>query len=209
MSESRTYSAWLVDFDGTLYRPTPLKVLMALELGFFGLSAVGVVREFRRQHEALRRDAGELQVLRELWPSPYDQQLQLTCRALGHPVERVRPIVEEWMRERPKKWLRFLARHRLIQELQHYRTKGGRLGLVSDYPVAGKLSALGCDVHFDVIVAHGEEQCPTHLKPDPGGYLAAARALGVNPQDCLVIGDRDDADGEAARRAGMAFRRIA
>jgi beta-phosphoglucomutase-like phosphatase (HAD superfamily) len=38
--------------------------------------------------------------------------------------------------------------------------------------------------------------------------LRAAAALEVEPSACLVIGDRDDADGEAARAAGMAFRRI-
>ncbi|MCB9916751.1 MAG: HAD hydrolase-like protein, partial [Planctomycetes bacterium] len=42
----------------------------------------------------------------------------------------------------------------------------------------------------------------------PDGYLEAARRLGVAPAECLVVGDRDDADGAAARAAGMAFRRI-
>ncbi len=209
MSETKTYAAWLVDFDGTLYRPTPLKILMAFELAVGGIGAIAVVREFRRQHEALRDSASELQELREQWPSPYDQQLQLTSRALGYPVERVRAVVEEWMRERPQKWLRYLARRGLVREIQRYAAGGGRLGLVSDYPVADKLSALACGVQFDVVVAHGEERCPTHLKPHPSGYLAAARALGVEPQACLVIGDREDADGEAARRAGMGFRLIA
>jgi beta-phosphoglucomutase-like phosphatase (HAD superfamily) len=38
--------------------------------------------------------------------------------------------------------------------------------------------------------------------------LLAAERLEVEPAACLVIGDRDDADGEAARAAGMAFRHI-
>ena len=42
------------------------------------------------------------------------------------------------------------------------------------------------------------------LKPHPEGYLSAAERLGVAPSACLVIGDRDDADGAAARAAGMA-----
>jgi HAD superfamily hydrolase (TIGR01509 family) len=46
------------------------------------------------------------------------------------------------------------------------------------------------------------------LKPDPDGYLLAARRLGLSPSDCLVLGDRPDADGQAAHRAGMPFRQI-
>jgi len=32
--------------------------------------------------------------------------------------------------------------------------------------------------------------------------------LGAAPSQCLVIGDREDRDGEAARAAGMRYRRI-
>ena len=40
-------------------------------------------------------------------------------------------------------------------------------------------------------------------KPDPEGYLAAARALGADPGNCVVIEDAP-AGIEAARRGGMA-----
>ncbi|WP_196795358.1 HAD hydrolase-like protein [Richelia intracellularis] len=29
--------------------------------------------------------------------------------------------------------------------------------------------------------------------------------MGVSVEDCLLIGDRDDRDGECARRAGMKY----
>jgi beta-phosphoglucomutase-like phosphatase (HAD superfamily) len=57
-----------------------------------------------------------------------------------------------------------------------------------------------------VVVASGEPGGPLRLKPHPNGMLQAAEALAVAPVRCLVIGDRDDADGLAARSAGMAFR---
>ena len=71
-----------------------------------------------------------------------------------------------------------------------------------------KLDALGAGDLFDCVVASGEPGGPELLKPHPDGMLKAARALGELPEACLVIGDRTDADGEAARRAGMAFRLI-
>jgi HAD superfamily hydrolase (TIGR01509 family) len=79
---------------------------------------------------------------------------------------------------------------------------------VSDYPARRKLGSLGVESLFDVVVASGEPEGPRWLKPHPAGYLLAARALGVEPPRCLVIGDRDDADGRAARSAGMAFRLV-
>ena len=36
--------AWLVDLDGTLYHPLPVKLGMALELGTMGWSVVGLLR---------------------------------------------------------------------------------------------------------------------------------------------------------------------
>ncbi|HMJ15422.1 MAG TPA: HAD-IA family hydrolase, partial [Polyangiaceae bacterium] len=59
---------------------------------------------------------------------------------------------------------------------------------------------------FDTVVASGEPDGPRRLKPHPDGYLAAAQRLGVPAERCLVIGDRQDADGAAATAAGMQFR---
>jgi HAD superfamily hydrolase (TIGR01549 family) len=58
------------------------------------------------------------------------------------------------------------------------------------------------------VVASGETEGHTALKPDPAGYLRAAAELAVSPDRALVIGDRPDADGLAASRAGMGFRRV-
>lgn len=79
---------------------------------------------------------------------------------------------------------------------------------MSDYPGSRKLAALGLTDDFDVVVCNGEPGGPTRLKPAPDGYLLAAERLGFAPEECLVVGDRDDADGEAARRGKMDFRKI-
>jgi HAD superfamily hydrolase (TIGR01509 family) len=80
--------------------------------------------------------------------------------------------------------------------------------LVSDYPALKKLHALGHANLFDTVVASGEAEGPRRLKPHPDGYLAAASRLGIEPEHCLVIGDRIDADGKAAEAAGMQFRLV-
>ena len=196
--------AWLVDLDGTLYHARPLKLLMAGELLLSGLPVLSVIREFRHAHEELReRGQGAPE------SDPFQLQLGMAAERLGKSTESIEPTIRRWMVERPGKWLRPLRRRSLIREIEAFRARGGRCALVSDYPARQKLSALGLTELFEVVVASGESQGPTRLKPDPSGYLTAARLLGLDPAECLVVGDRDDADGAAARAAGMAFRWIA
>jgi HAD superfamily hydrolase (TIGR01509 family) len=99
-------------------------------------------------------------------------------------------------------------RRDLLREIAGFRAAGGATALVSDYPARLKLDALAARDLFDVVLANGESAEVVALKPDPRSLLAAAAKLGVAPEQCLVIGDRPDADGAAAQAAGMAFRRI-
>ena len=200
MTEHR---AWLLDLDGTLYRPFPVKCLMAAELAISGWAQIRTLRRFRHEHEHLR------QTQQDSVESPFEQQLQATALALGVDVERVRRVVQAWMIERPQKWIRRWARHELLAEARAFHARGGKLAVVSDYPARGKLQALPGLPPLDAIVASGEPGGPGRLKPYPDGYLEAARLLGVDPTQCLVIGDRHDADGLAAANAKMAFRLIA
>lgn len=198
----RRYAAWLVDLDGTLYRATPVKVAMAAELLLFGWSAIATLRRFRHAHEELRRmparsDAGT-------GKSPFELQIELAAGVGGADLAAVERTVREWMFERPLKWVARARRGSLLQALAQYRAAGGKTALVSDYPALGKLNALDARALFDVVVSSGEPGGPSRLKPDPEGYLSAAARLGLQPSRCLVIGDREDADGAAARAAGMA-----
>lgn len=197
----RTYDAWLVDLDGTLYFQLPVRAAMAAELLIAGWGAIKTLRQFRKQHEHVRRRPPDVL-------DPYRAQLERTADALEHDIEAVAEHVTEWMHVRPGRWIRLFRRRALLAELEEHRNGGGKTALVSDYPASKKLDALGLSSFFDVVVASGEPNGPRRLKPDPEGYLMAARALSVEPERCLVIGDREDADGAAARAANMSFRLI-
>jgi len=192
------HAAWLVDLDGTLYHARWLKLAMLSELSLFGAWNAPILRKFRHEHERLRIDPPN-------GSTPYTTQLERTATATGRSVSEIERITTRWMIERPLKWLKLFRRETLIAEVAAYRAVGGRTALVSDYPAAQKLQALGCAELFDVVVANGEANGPPHLKPKPDGYLRAAQLLGVSPEKCLVIGDRPDADGAAAKAANMDF----
>lgn len=123
-------------------------------------------------------------------------------------MSEVETTVQHWMQCKPQKWLARFRRQPLLDQVKAFRNAGGLTAVVSDYPAQYKLQALGCADLFDVVIANGEEGGPNFLKPHPEGYLKAAAQLGVAPERCLVIGDREDADGLAAERANMSFRRI-
>lgn len=194
------YAAWLVDLDGTLYRHKPVQLAMALELLLFGWGAIKTLRTFRHSHEALRAENVESATLAL---SPFQRQLNHAAQQLGRPSEDVERTVREWMFRRPLKWVARSRRADLLADIAGFHRGGGKTALVTDYPASAKLSALGAVELFDVVVSNGEPGGPSKLKPDPEGYLSAAERLGVRPEACLVIGDRDDADGAAARAAGM------
>lgn len=67
-----------------------------------------------------------------------------------------------------------------------------------------KLRAAGLEAVFsaDCIFLSGELGME---KPDPRLFLHASQCLGVEPGQCLFIGDRDEIDGAGARAAGMRF----
>jgi HAD superfamily hydrolase (TIGR01549 family) len=192
--------AWLIDFDGTLYRAPWVRLAMAAELGLTGWHVVRTLRHFREEQERIRAE------LRDEVPCPYRLQLERTATALALEQAHVERCVTEWMIERPGKWIRLFRRAALLEEIASFKQQGGRTALVSDYPATRKLDALGHSGLFDTVVASGEPDGPRRLKPYPDGFLAAARRLDVSPERCLVIGDRQDADGAAAAAAGMQFR---
>jgi HAD superfamily hydrolase (TIGR01509 family) len=201
-SDERTpfdFAAWLIDLDGTLYRQKPVRAVMALQVALQGRSVVPVIQEFRREHERLHH------VSLPAGANPFELQIERTADRLCVDSEDVQEIIEQWMFVRPLPWLRLFRRRQLLGQIAKFRARGGKTAVVSDYPASRKLAAMGIAGQFELVVAAGEPDGPHQLKPSPAGYLLAASTLGVGPDECLVIGDRADVDGEAARRAGMHY----
>jgi FMN phosphatase YigB (HAD superfamily) len=203
------YRAWLVDLDGTLYRPRGVKLAMAAELAVLGWRDIRVVRAFRREHERMRvaiaNQACDESSANGVVSSAFEQQIQRTALGVSMSDAAVEKVIARWMIERPGKWLKLFRRRGLLGQIGRYRQLGGRTALVSDYPASCKLAAMGAADLFEIVISNGEQGTTFALKPDPAAFLAAAERLSIPPEQCLVIGDRDDADGQAARAAEMAF----
>jgi HAD superfamily hydrolase (TIGR01549 family) len=193
----------LFDVDGTLYAQLPLRLLMGLELALMPLRVgphrarqiLALLSAYRQAHETVRAGAVSQ-------GAPADRQLTMAAESVGFSSRQAAAVVAEWMERRPLKYLRLCRRRGVVTLVDALRSSGVRVGALSDYPAKAKLRALGIERSFDPVVWTGSEQVGA-LKPDPKGFLEAARLWDLPPGEILYVGDRPDVDLEGARRAGM------
>jgi HAD superfamily hydrolase (TIGR01549 family) len=184
------------DVDGTLYAQRPVRLAMARSLLLHGLTRGGwkdvkALARFRR----LREEAGG-RALVDFEP----QLLAEAAETTGYAPERLAALAEEWLDRRPLPLLR-RARYDGVDALfDALRRSRRRIAVWSDHPVRAKLAALGLDADD---AAGAADRGLGRLKPDPEGLQLLMRRAGTEPSQTLMIGDRADRDGEAARRAGV------
>src|SRR5690606_15598392 len=87
--------AVLCDLDGTLYRPGPMKLLMAAELLLLGAHRLALLRAFRHEHERLREELAKNEQLR-FEPTPFDEQIMRTAQLRALEPALLRGVVLEW-----------------------------------------------------------------------------------------------------------------
>lgn len=190
-----TVALVVFDVDGTLYDQRALRLRMACELLWHAarrrdLQVAAVLRRYRQ----LREQFG-----REEQPGFESQLVAATAAAAGCTAPQVQAIVDEWILRRP---LPFLARYRypgLIDLFAGLRRSGRTVGVLSDYPAAAKLRALGLEA--DLVVSAGDADVQA-LKPHPRGLQCLMQRASARAAQTLVIGDRIDRDGLVARRLG-------
>lgn len=190
-----TVALVVFDVDGTLYDQRALRLRMARELlrhaaWRYDLQVAAVLRRYRR----LREQFG-----REERPGFESLLIAATAAASGCAAPQVQAIVDEWLLRRP---LPFLARCRypgLTDLFAGLQRSGRTVGVLSDYPAAAKLRALGLDADLIVSATDADVQA---LKPHPQGLQCLMERAGTGAAHTLVIGDRVDCDGQVARRVG-------
>lgn len=108
--------------------------------------------------------------------------------------------------------VRLLKKHYHIRPwvksvMESLRSRGIKVAVLSDYGfVNEKLQAIGFDLSWaDLIV---DAPSVGGLKPCKTPFLYIANKLGVQPSECVVVGDRSDTDGAGSVLAGMDFRLI-
>ena len=195
--------ALIFDVDGTLYRQGPVRRTMLGRLlrehvgnPMQGLLTLRVLRAYRKAQEVLRTPSSAYSDLAE-------EQLRLACKWTGVRLEVVRVYVDRWMEREPLEPVARSLCEGVRECLQVAVKREMRLGVFSDYPPAAKLTAMGVEHFFDVLVSAQDPEVQK-FKPSPRGLEVALQRLGVERRQALYIGDRPEVDAAAARDAGVA-----
>jgi len=187
------------DVDGTLYDQSCLRRKMIRQLSLHCLRHPGdigvlrVISTYRRCREQLADEESD---------RIGDLQYERPAARLGIDAEEVRRTVQDWMLERPLGHLRSCRYANVADWVTALRAQGKTVAVFSDYPATEKLRALDLGIDLVVSAVDPEVDC---LKPRPQGLQRLLELTGVAPHQAVLIGDRDDRDGECARRAGVSY----
>ncbi|MDZ8184149.1 MAG: HAD family hydrolase [Nostoc sp. ChiSLP02] len=191
--------AVIFDVDGTLYSLKKMYRIMRLEMLKYYLKhplhlpEVKIVTNFINE-----REKNVLNIVDDLENAQYEWAAEVS----GVSIEQVRKLVQKWIFQEPLKHI-YSCRHPEVLELfKNVANRGLATAVFSDYPARDKLSQLGLSPNC---IVSSTDKNVGRLKPDPKGLLLVAETLGIAVENCLFIGDRDDRDGECARRAGMPY----
>jgi len=182
--------ALIFDLDGTLYRNTLLDRRYAQALYHLiaerkHLSLTAARRLFSARYRELQERLGRQ-------PSKLFTLSRLGISDLEWAAVSGRVPIARFLRPDPR--LRSVL---TLLALRH------RLGIVTNNHrrnTLATLRALGIQDRFDEILTLSESR---RFKPAPELYATMAERLGVDPQDCLSLGDRPDLDLVPAARIGM------
>jgi HAD superfamily hydrolase (TIGR01549 family) len=117
--------------------------------------------------------------------------------------------VRGWEREFWTAYLRGVEPRPFARELLvAWRARGDKVAIVSDLVLEvqlWKLEVLGLSEFVDALVV--SEEVP-HDKPALDAFELALERLGTKREQCVIVGDSIDNDGDAARALGVPFYRV-
>lgn len=186
------------DVDGTLYRQSGMRRAMARDLALHclrrrSLTPLRVLRAYRARRETLGAAGAEDFEARAR---------EAAAQAAAASPEAVAAIVAQWMDTHPLRYLDRLRYGHVAALFETLRRSGRRIGVLSDFPAAQKMAALG--LRADIVVAATDAEV-MRCKPHPRGLEVVMRRAGAAPSATLMIGDRWERDGLAAQAAGTRF----
>ena len=181
-----------------------MRALMALELG----SLLASPARFPSRLRALAAYRTAQERLRASGSGDGSQdslagaQLDMAAQRAGISRAEVEQLVESWIHTRPLKYLRFCRAEGLTPLLDYLERSNVRMGVLSDYPSARKLEALGILGRFSPVLCATDPEI-NRFKPHPRGFLHACERWNLEPAEVLMVGDRADADAAGAAAAGL------
>ena len=149
-----------------------------------------ILRDFR-----LEREKNALKAIDNIEEAQY----LWAAEASGVSPEKVYDVVREWIFRIPLRFIPYYRYSGVSEFFDNLQSRGIVTAIFSDYPAGDKMTAMGLSSSY---IFCATDKNIDRLKPDPKGLFVIAETLRIPIERCLLIGDRDDIDGECARRAG-------
>ena len=199
MKSIKDYQTYVVDMDGTLYYKYPMRLSMLFQMAGYYLSHITnwkeafLLKDYRhlRESDELLKEADCESRIRFLLSEKY----HFTPAKVDH-------IIEEWMYKRPLSAVYKSRDKRLLAFLKAQQKKGHKVYFYSDYPLEDKSRILGFNADG---FYYPDNIRFSFLKPNPEGLSLILRENSLNPSDVLMIGDRQEKDGQCAINAGTDY----
>ena len=131
----------------------------------------------------------------------YETQARLMAEILERSAQEIKELTERLIY---RGWEQHFKKIKLFphikETLELFRSKGLKLGLLSDFPPEKKLEYLGLNKYWDAVVC---SEVSGRLKPDPLPFLDLARNMDIEPGQILYVGNSLSYDVAGAGSAGM------
>lgn len=197
-------SAVIFDFDGTLYDNHGLAANFIKNDIF---ESIKMLAE-RKTHKILKG------IYLDSYEEFYKEYIkQLTICRHKKTVEKNLQKISDWYKNVFLKVLvkiigeKYKSRENVNLLFEKLKNQNIKIAVLSDYEaVPERMNALNISSE-NVDLIYGAAQLGG-LKPAPQIFLKIAEQLKINPENILVVGDREDTDGQGARNAGMKFVQI-
>ncbi|MCX5710648.1 MAG: HAD hydrolase-like protein [Candidatus Omnitrophica bacterium] len=189
----------ILDVDGTLYDLFKMRLYIIRHIlsSFFSrhlsIKDLRICMNFRNEREKRAFDTNS-----DLDNMQYDW----AATASGVSTEKVREVINKWFFEIPMKYMHSCVYPGVHDFFEALLKRGIKIAVCSDYPAMEKLHLL--DLRVDCLVSSTDIGVGV-LKPHPKGLMTIMNMLSIPGEYCLFIGDRDDRDGECARRINMKY----
>ena len=191
--------AVIFDFDGTLYdyRYMPINVILNSPLDIFHIKAE---RDARRKLKGV--DFGSAKKFKEAYAAEVAKLSGMSLEKASDWCFSAGPA--NMLAALRKKYKCRVSAPSVFAKLDE---QGVKTAVYSDYAfVEERMAAIGFADGTCKNLFSAEEFGA--LKPCRRPFLEIAAALEVEPERCLVVGDRSDTDGAGAEQAGMMFVQI-
>lgn len=200
MKKLDEYKLVIWDLDGTLYFQKEFRLKMAMVLL---QNLVFTPTHWKDAFVILKYRS-----LREKWDASdtgtdlEERQYAETGKSFGMSSGWVKQIISRWMLEEPLLHLKAYRDETAAKTIKELQKKGIETIVYSDYPTVDKLKALDIMVSGSYAATDDEIAC---MKPNPKGLQYIIDKYQIAKEDTIMIGDRMEKDGEAAKAVGIDY----